>query len=188
MQAMSLPRPRSLTLLTLFALLCSAATCGGSGSGPDQHPDLGRPARNAATAALLPTNVAELPTFDVQTYQRLLTQLRGTPVVVNVWAAWCGPCKAEASLLLAASKTYGDRVQFLGIDILDSLDGARGFIDEHRLTYPSVFDPSGAIRDSLGMIGQPVTVFYDADGNVAMTYPGQLTQKVLDQGIHAALG
>jgi cytochrome c biogenesis protein CcmG, thiol:disulfide interchange protein DsbE len=189
MQAMSLPRSRSLwTVLTLFALLSSAATCGGSEAGPDEPPDLGRPARNATTAPLLPTQVAQLPTFDVQTYQRLLTQLRGTPVVVNVWAAWCGPCKAEASLLLGGSNTYGDRVQFLGIDILDSIDGARGFIDEHGLTYPSVFDPSGAIRDSLGMIGQPVTVFYDADGNVAMTYPGQLTQKVLDQGIHAALG
>jgi len=124
----------------------------------------------------------------VETYQRLLTQLHGTPVVVNVWAAWCGPCRAEASLLHGASQTYGDRVQFLGVDILDSLDGARGFIADHGLAYPSVFDPSGAIRDSLGMIGQPVTVFYDADGNVAKTYPGQLTQAALDQGIRAALG
>ncbi len=112
----------------------------------------GPAARNATTAALLPTHVAELPTFDVQTYQRLLTQLRGTPVVVNVWAAWCGPCRDEAPLLHAGEQTYGDRVQFLGVDIIDSLDGARGFIDEHGLTYPSVFDPSGDIRDSLGMI------------------------------------
>ena len=189
MQAMSLPRVRSLlAVLTLLALLSSAATCGGSGPDPNDLPDLGPPARNAATAALLPTHVAELPTFDVETYQRLLTQLHGTPVVVNVWAAWCGPCRAEASLLHGASQTYGDRVQFLGVDILDSLDGARGFIADHGLAYPSVFDPSGAIRDSLGMIGQPVTVFYDADGNVAKTYPGQLTQAALDQGIRAALG
>ena len=139
------------------------------------------------TAPLLPTHVAELPSFDVQTYQELLTQLRGTPVVVNVWAAWCGPCQAEAPLLHAASQTYGDRVQFLGVDILDSRDGARGFIEEHGLTYPSVFDPAGAIRDSFGMIGQPVTVFYDADGNVTSTWEGQLTQTALDQGIHAAM-
>ena len=90
--------------------------------------DAGPPAQNAVTAPLLPTHVAELPTFDVQTYQELLTQMRGTPVVVNVWAAWCGPCQAEAPLLHEASQTYGDRVQFLGVDILDSLDGARGFI------------------------------------------------------------
>jgi cytochrome c biogenesis protein CcmG/thiol:disulfide interchange protein DsbE len=164
-----------------------AATCGGSGPDSADPVDQGPAAQNATTAALLPTHVAELPTFDVGTYERLLTQLRGTPVVVNVWAAWCGPCKAEAPLLRAASQTYGDRVQFLGVDILDSLDGGRGFIAEHGLTYPSVFDPSGAIRDSLGMIGQPVTVFYDASGNME-TYQGQLNQEALNQGIQAALG
>ena len=178
---------RSL-LLPLVAMLV-ASTCSHSatdGAQPGAHS--GPAAQNATTAALLPTHVADLPTFDTDTYQRLLTQLRGTPVVVNVWAAWCGPCKAEAPLLHAASQTYGDRVQFLGVDILDSLDGARGFIADHGLTYPSVFDPSGAIRDSLGMIGQPVTVFYDVQGNVAMTYEGQLTQTALDDGIRAALG
>lgn len=175
-------------LLPLVALLF-ASTCVRSatdGAQPGAHS--GPVAQNATTAALLPTHVADLPTFDTDTYQRLLTQLRGTPVVVNVWAAWCGPCKAEAPLLHAASQTYGDRVQFLGVDILDSLDGARGFIADHGLEYPSIFDPSGAIRDSLGMIGQPVTVFYDAQGNVAKTYEGQLTRTALDEGIRAALG
>ncbi len=189
MRGMALRRSRTLLmLLPLLFMLSVTTACGGSGSNPEVAADAGSPARNAAGAALLPTHVGELPTFDVQTYQRLLTQLRGTPVVVNVWAAWCGPCKAEAPLLHDASQTYGDRVQFLGVDILDSLDGARGFIADHGLTYPSVFDPPGAIRDSLNMIGQPVTVFYDADGNVVKTYPGQLTQTALDQGIRAAMG
>jgi cytochrome c biogenesis protein CcmG, thiol:disulfide interchange protein DsbE len=180
---------RSRTLLSSFllvALLSVAATCGGSSDPPDAD-DTGPPAKNAVTAPLLPTHVAELPAFTVQAYQELLTQLRGTPVVVNVWAAWCGPCKAEAPLLHAASQTYGDRVQFLGVDILDSLDGARGFIAEHGLAYPSIFDPSGAIRDHLGMIGQPVTIFYDADGNLVSSWDGQLSQKALDEGIAAVL-
>ena len=189
MRVMPLPRSRTLlTVLSLLALLSLAATCGRSGPGADKNADPGPPARNAATAELLPTHVAELPTFDAETYQRLLTQLRGTPVVVNIWASWCGPCEAEAPLLHSASQTYGDRVQFLGVDILDSLDGAREFIADHGLSYPSIFDPSGAIRDSLGMIGQPVTVFYDAQGNVVKTYEGQLRQAVLDQDIRAALG
>lgn len=184
---MALPRSRALlSPFLLVALLSAATTCGGSAEQPDAA-DAGPPAQNAVTAPLLPTQVAELPSFDVQTYQELLTQLRGTPVVVNVWAAWCGPCQAEAPLLHAASQTYGDRVQFLGVDILDSRDGARGFIDEHGLTYPSVFDPTGNIRDSFGVIGQPVTVFYDASGNVVKVYPGQLTQTTLDEGIRAAM-
>ena len=176
------------SLLLPFVALLVASTCSHSATGGQQGAHFGPVARNATTAPLLPTHVADLPTFDTDTFRRLLTQLRGTPVVVNVWAAWCGPCKAEAPLLHAASQTYGDRVQFLGVDIVDSLDGARGFIADHGLTYPSIFDPSGAIRDSLGMIGQPVTVFYDAQGNVAKTYEGQLTQTALDQDIRAALG
>jgi thiol-disulfide isomerase/thioredoxin len=180
--------PTLLPLLPLLALLALATACGGSGPGPAGTADAGPPARNATTAPLLPTHVAELPTFDVNSYQHLLTQLHGTPVVVNVWAAWCAPCKAEAPLLRDANQTYGDRVQFVGVDILDSKDGARGFIADHGLDYPSVFDPTGAIRDSLGMIGQPVTVFYDADGTMVSSWPGQLSQKQLDQGISAALG
>jgi cytochrome c biogenesis protein CcmG, thiol:disulfide interchange protein DsbE len=189
MQVMVLPRWRSFrALLGLVAMLSAAATCGGSASsGPNGDADVGPVARNAATAALLPTHVAALPTFDVDAFNRLLTQLHGTPVVVNIWAAWCGPCKAEAPLLHAASQTYGDRVQFLGVDIVDSLDGARAFIADHGLTYPSVFDPSGAIRDSLGMIGQPVTVFYAADGTLVSSWEGQLKQSALDDGINAAL-
>lgn len=179
--------PRSL-LLPLVALLL-ASTCDRSATdGAQQSAHSGPAAQNATAAALLPTHVADLPTFDTDTYRRLMTELHGTPVVVNVWAAWCGPCKAEAPLLHAASQTYGNRVQFLGVDILDSLDGARGFIADHGLTYPSVFDPSGAIRDSMGVFGQPVTVFYDAQGNVAKTYEGELTRTALDQGIRAALG
>jgi cytochrome c biogenesis protein CcmG, thiol:disulfide interchange protein DsbE len=188
MRGMPLRRSRALpTLLALLTVLSTAAACGGSQPDANGSVDVGPLARNAATAALLPTHVADLPTFDVQTYQGLLTQLRGTPIVVNVWAAWCAPCKAEAPLLRTANQTYGDRVQFLGVDILDSIDGARGFIAEHGLEYPSIFDPSGAIRDLLGMVGQPVTVFYDADGNVVSSWDGQLSQVALDEGINAAL-
>jgi hypothetical protein len=71
---------------------------------------------------------------------------------------------------------------------LDTIGGARGFIDDHDLAYPSLFDPTGAIRDGLGMLGQPVTVFYDADGTVVFTWPGQLTQTALADGIDKALG
>lgn len=182
MRAM-VPRRSFLLILSLIltgAACGPAATHGSTSAGPQAH--------NATTAALLPMRVAELPTFTPQDYQQLLTQLRGTPIVVNVWASWCGPCQAEAPLLHRAAERYGDRVQFVGIDILDTIGGARGFIADHDLPYPSLFDPSGAIRDALGMIGQPVTVFYDADGTVVSTWPGQLTQTALDEGIRKAIG
>ena len=94
----------------------------------------------------------------------MIARQRGTPVLVNIWASWCGPCRQEAPFLAAANRTYGDRVRFVGVDILDERGSARDFIRASGWTYPSVYDPSGAIRDALGVIGQPATLFYDADG------------------------
>ena len=87
-------------------------------------------------------------------------------MLVNIWASWCGPCRDEAPLLASAHETYGDRVRFVGVDILDERDSARAFMREFGWTYPSVYDPTGAIRDGLGLIGQPVMLFYDASGAI----------------------
>jgi thiol-disulfide isomerase/thioredoxin len=147
---------RRVALLASLALLTAA--CGGSGTAGDEG-DAGRegitivPARNAASAPLLPTDAAALPEFDLPRYDELLGQLRGTPVVVNVWGSWCGPCRDEAPDLAAAHAEFGEDVQFLGVDILDARESARGFIAEFGWRYPSVFDPPAAIRDGLGCSG-----------------------------------
>jgi cytochrome c biogenesis protein CcmG/thiol:disulfide interchange protein DsbE len=109
-------------------------------------------------------------------------------VLVNVWASWCGPCRDEAPLLASAHETYGDRVRFLGVDILDQRASARAFMREFGWTYPSIFDPTGAIRDGLGLLGQPVTLFYDASGELADTWTGPLTEEALDANLDAILG
>jgi cytochrome c biogenesis protein CcmG/thiol:disulfide interchange protein DsbE len=164
-------RPLPLLLVTI---LLAGSACGGSGT----PATTGSPAVNATTAPLLPTTVSALPNMDVSGYHELLSQLKGTPVVVNVWASWCVPCLAEAPLLKAAAAKHPD-VQFLGVDILDSRDGATGYIQAHSIPYPSVFDPSGAIRTDLGSFGQPVTVFYSADGTMVAKVDGQIGDDTL---------
>jgi thiol-disulfide isomerase/thioredoxin len=156
-------------------------------------PDHGRPvsairAHNATTAPLLPTDAAELPDVDPASFDRLLAQLRGTAVVVNVWGSWCGPCRQEAPLLADAAARYGSSVQFLGIDILDSRTSARAFMRQFGWRYPSLFDATGAVRDHLGLLGQPDTLFYDASGSLAFRWPGPLTASVLDRHVRALLG
>lgn len=177
----SVPLRRTLLVLALLGL--GATSCSGGSGDASASDRASLPASNATTAQLLPRDAMALPDFDLSKFERLVIQLRGTPVLVNVWASWCGPCRVEAPYLATAAKTYGDRVQFLGIDILDSRDSARGFMAEFDWTYPSLFDATGAIRDGLGYIGQPVTLFYGANGSLVSDWIGPLTPDVLTKRI-----
>jgi cytochrome c biogenesis protein CcmG/thiol:disulfide interchange protein DsbE len=169
----------SLVALTLLGGGCSGGSTGGSVSPV--------PAVNAAAAPALPTDVMALPLVSVSQFHDLLSSLAGTPVVLNIWASWCSPCKAEAPLLEAAVRSYGDRVQFLGVDMQDSRDGAREFATRYRMTYPSVFDPQGSIITDLKHVGPPVTLFYGADGSLVRSVDGQIGPDTLGEGIRAIL-
>jgi len=165
--------------IALALLVVAGAACAGEAPAPGAGASPAVPALNAAQAPLLPTDAIALPEFDFDSYRELLGQLRGTPVVANIWASWCGPCRIEGGDLARASRTYGSRVQFLGIDILDSRSSAREFMREFGWTYPSVYDPTGEIRDRLGLVGQPATLFYDASGTLVSTWNGPLTPEAL---------
>jgi cytochrome c biogenesis protein CcmG/thiol:disulfide interchange protein DsbE len=128
----------------------------------------------------LPRTVSELPVIDAEGFRSLLGDLRGTPVVVNLWASWCEPCKREMPLLSAAALDRRD-VQFLGVDTLDSRSGAEAFIAEHAVSFPSLFDPDASVRTELGSFGLPVTVFFDADGNQVAKIDGELSRSALDE-------
>jgi cytochrome c biogenesis protein CcmG, thiol:disulfide interchange protein DsbE len=174
-------RPAAVAALALVLAL-AVASCGG-GSADDGASAAPIPAINATTAELLPTDAAALPGFDPSTFDALLQQLRGTPVLVNVWGSWCAPCRDEAPTLAAAHDRFGRDVQFLGVDILDARGSARGFMGEYGWTYPSVFDPPGAIRDSLGLLGQPVTLLYDRSGEVVHRWVGPVPKDELDPAL-----
>lgn len=174
MQTMS--RRRAFVAVLAFALLAGACAKARPGAG------------DAPEVQLLPATASALPAFDFAKYQQLLAQQEGIPVVVNIWASWCGPCRDEAPVLAAASATYGDRVRFLGVDILDDVGSARGFIREFGWTYPSVFDVSGDIRDRLGLVGQPYTLFYDASGELVDTWTGAIPEDELTTRIERLLG
>ncbi len=168
-----------LTLVTFATVLILAACIDARGDASTPSP---APAANATVAAMLPTTVDALPPTDVAAFNETLDQLVGTPVVVNVWASWCDPCKREVSKLVAAAAAR-PQIQFLGVDVKDSRGGAEDFITANGITYPSLFDPDGAILTDLEGVGPPVTLFVAADGTVVWSLKGELSQEALDGGL-----
>ena len=169
------------------ALALLAAACG-SAAGRVPAPAAGGDAGGRGGAAtLLPASPTALPEFDLPRFRELLGQLRGIPVVVNVWASWCGPCEREAPGLAAVSTEFEGRAQFVGVDIQDFREPAREFITRHGWTYPSVFDPDAEIRNGLGFVGQPVTVIYDRSGNEAFVWSGEVTEDQLREELAAVV-
>jgi thiol-disulfide isomerase/thioredoxin len=133
----------------------------------------------------IPSSVQELPNMDPSTFAQLISNQRGTPVLVNFWGSWCPPCQEETPDIVAAYNRWGDRVRFIGVDALDSRDGAIGFITEQQVPYPSVFDPSNAIAISYGMFAPPDTLFFDAEGNLVKTYTGLISAHDLRSNLRA---
>ena len=104
-----------------------------------------------------------------------LSDFRGQPVVINFWASWCAPCRAEAPTLEETHQRYADRgVVILGINLWDSEEAAAEFRKVFGQTYPSGPDPNGKIAIEYGVSGIPETFFITPDGNVAAKFVGPL--------------
>lgn len=111
----------------------------------------------------------------------------GRPAVVNVWASWCGPCRSEAPLLREAHAEYGDRVLFIGVDIQDTQESAKAFIEEFGLDFQHFFDPNRDIPVAWGGLGVPLTYFLSADGEVIALHNGILDERTLVEGLEGLL-
>jgi cytochrome oxidase Cu insertion factor (SCO1/SenC/PrrC family)/thiol-disulfide isomerase/thioredoxin len=115
-----------------------------------------------------------------------LRSLRGYPVVFNVWASWCGPCRSEFPLLANASVTYGRRVAFLGADTEDQGANARSFLAGHHVAYPSYEASTEALSSLAAFEGVPTTMFFDREGKLVHVHPGQYeAQGTLDHDIES---
>lgn len=125
-----------------------------------------------ATLAALHARAGELVPGGAQRFDRELRELRGTPVVVNLWASWCGPCRFEIPFLQREFRAHGTKVAFLGVNSDDADGNAAKMAAELPMPYPSIVDSRASLAGRLGARGLPVTVFYDARGKQQYVHQG----------------
>jgi cytochrome c biogenesis protein CcmG/thiol:disulfide interchange protein DsbE len=173
---------RSTLRIGLFALclaLLAASGCGSSAGGDlnGAHPDYERAlAGSPPTLAALHAQADQLLPGGTEAYEKRVAALAGYPVVVNIWASWCGPCRFEFPTLQKLSARYGKRVAFLGVNSQDSVTNAKEFLTEAPVSYPSYIDPGKGLIESLGGLGGlPDTAFYDRDGKLVYLKQGPYT-------------
>jgi cytochrome c biogenesis protein CcmG/thiol:disulfide interchange protein DsbE len=114
-----------------------------------------------------------------------IADYRGKWVLVNFWASWCAPCKAEAPALESFQKIHASsRFTVLGVNLDDTTDDALAFIRNYGLTYPQLREGDGADRrDAYGMTGFPESFLIDPQGQVALIRRGPVDDRYLDEQV-----
>ncbi len=171
---------RALWRLAIGSVLVLASS--GCGAGLVSRPNL------VIAGPTLPLPKAgTLPFADLDQFKAMISGLRGRPVVINVWASWCPPCRAEAPLLARASRAYADRVVFIGVVSRDSPSAAGAFIRRYKMDYANVVDVGNRIAPFLGVSGLPTTVVFGSDGRLRASISGGVSDQRLAAQLAEAL-
>jgi len=120
-----------------------------------------------------------------------LSDFSGTPVVINFWATWCGPCKEELPYFETAYETYGEDVIFMMVNMTDggreTVEGAKEFVEDRGYTFPVYFDTQLDAAVTYGINSIPVTLLVDANGILTGGQIGMVPEEPLMNAIAAML-
>ncbi len=112
-----------------------------------------------------------------------LSDLRGKPIILNFWATWCGPCRAEMPALQAAHERYGDDLLIVGVDQGEESGVVEKFVEEFAISFPILMDPTMAVSSDYRILGLPTTFFIDSQGIIRQVHAGQINSAMLAEGI-----
>jgi thiol-disulfide isomerase/thioredoxin len=188
-----------LAALALAAVLVIGLSQAGGNpeSGPAAAPprfDLEQAKRDLAGApaplAGLHEQSNEILDGGADAFEQRLQELEGTPAVVNKWASWCGPCRAEFPIFQQVATERGKELAFLGVNAGDKRPAAEAFLAGRPLPYPSYEDPDEEIAQTLKAAKYfPMTVFVDRRGKVEFVKAGEYTSAAdLEADIDRYLG
>ena len=161
----------------------------GDGESATTFPDLGD---IAAADPNLPSNAEAAPTFALPTMDGSSFDLGqhisddGRPVVLNLWASWCGPCRSEMPAIDTASQQHPE-IAFVGVAVKDTTSDARAFAEEIGVTYTIAFD-DGTVDEAYPVLGLPATFYISSDGTLVKTHFGEVTVELLDDEISQLFG
>lgn len=117
-----------------------------------------------------------------------LAELTGRPSLINMWATWCPPCRAEIPFLQSLHEEYGPRgLRVVGIsaDNAGALDQVHEFLAEAGVTYENLLDPRSRSMDAFRLMGLPATYLVDAEGRIALVRAGPVSEQ--DERFMAAI-
>ena len=157
------------------------------GSPNSAEDDAAADAKAAGKSAPLNFTLKDMNGVDVK-----LASFKGKPIVLNFWATWCGPCRAEIPSLVELQKQYADEgkdVVILGISVDDPVDKLKPYAAQMKMNYPVLVGKDHEdVQDAFGPLwGIPVTVFVGRDGNIALKHSGIATKEQFEQEIKALL-
>ncbi|HEX8054300.1 MAG TPA: TlpA disulfide reductase family protein [Thermoleophilaceae bacterium] len=162
----------------LVPLLLAAALLAGCNDDPESAaPSRAEAQRQLAGApaplASLHREANRLLPGGAPAFERRLRELRGHPVVINKWASWCPPCRAEFPHFQRLSVELGREVAFVGVDSEDNREDAREFLGDFPVSFPSYEDPDQKVaRVFKGHVNFPTTAFYDRSGKLTFIHQG----------------
>jgi thiol-disulfide isomerase/thioredoxin len=134
----------------------------------------GIPSLVSATPGEVPVGgiVRNTPMQGLTGYSLLLSEYRGKPLIINVWASYCPPCLAEMGSLERLWQRYGDQLNVIGISIDDYPDRAKAFLAKAKTTFPHYIDHKLNLENMLGANSIPLTLLIDAQGRVLQKIRG----------------
>ena len=134
---------------------------------------------------------APFPDFDLETLagSRLrLSELRGTPILINFWASTCPPCLKEMPALESIATRGNGKIEVIGVDSGESAADGQDMVKRTGVTYSSVTDPQQELSAEVGVIALPSTVLVNAEGQIVYIHTGALTEAEIADLVAERLG